>query len=161
MQVTSDIFENILTPKSLSARNVAKVSKSLDASQDSKKTTSASASSSSEVGLNSNDLDKTTKNGVVCSVSSSQPKTISQLLNMLFNRVRQEPQILAQVIEFYELKLKAMTEKTNVFYRTFEYAFLTSSLFVSDELITLEVLGRLGRKLEPSGNSIRDYFILV
>lgn len=71
----------------------------------------------------------------------------------LFNEIRKQPKLLGLVIDSFELRLKSMAERTNTFYRTYDYALIISSLFNSDSLMTLEVLGRLGRKLEPSGIS--------
>ena len=86
------------------------------------------------------------------SIESGEDSLVSLLLlKMFFAEIRRRPQLLDLVLDSFELQLKAMAERTNTFYRTFEYAFLISTLFQSDGLIALELLGRLGRKLEPSG----------
>ena len=82
------------------------------------------------------------------SITAAAP--LSTVLQSLFTLARQQLQLSGLLASDIELRLKSMTDRTNVFYRTSEYAVLTSALFSSDELITMEVLSRLGRKLEPA-----------
>ena len=76
---------------------------------------------------------------------------VSEILCALVSDARRQPSVCALLAAGFELRLKALTERMpSKFQRTPEFTRMVSSLFACDELLTLQVLSRLGRKLEPS-----------
>ena len=88
--------------------------------------------------------------GLCARQDSKLPTNVSALLKALLADARRQPSVCALLAHELELKLKAMTERSSTFECKKDFILTTSTLFACDDMLTMQVLSRLGRKLEPA-----------